>query len=80
MSPAIRTLLIGLGASTLIALFPFVIVLASWASAGFQGKMLSEGPGGHGTALWLMMVTLPIGGIGALVSIVASILVALVPR
>ncbi|MCB9638506.1 MAG: hypothetical protein H6728_12970 [Myxococcales bacterium] len=56
-----KGLLWGLFAAALVTFSPFLLVFLSWAKAGFTGNIWSEGPGGHGTAIWLMFFTLPAG-------------------
>lgn len=58
-----------------IAFFPMLLSFISWMSSGFKGSMWSEGPGGHGAYMWLMLITLPLGGFGALMVLVKKIIV-----
>ena len=46
----------------------------SYVGAGFEGNMFSEGPNGHGAYLWLLMFTIPAGGIGLLIVLVLQII------
>lgn len=57
-----------------IALFPMALSFISWMFSGFKGSMWGEGPGGHGAYMWLMLITLPIGGFGMLMVLVKKII------
>jgi TRAP-type C4-dicarboxylate transport system permease small subunit len=67
-----RTIIIAL--SLLVFAFsPVAIAFLLWAGSGFAGSMWSEGPGGHGAVLWLLLVTLPLGGLGFIILVLSCL-------
>lgn len=63
-----------------ITALPIFLALGSWALAGFSGDPISEGGEGHGTYLWFLMYSLPLGGsplILCTVALLARLLAAL---
>lgn len=62
--------LFGLIGFPLIAFSPLAL---AYLTTPAGGNMWSEGGSGGGSAIWLMILTLPLGGIGLLVSLILLI-------
>ncbi|OJJ18611.1 hypothetical protein BKI52_23655 [marine bacterium AO1-C] len=69
-----QAFIISLLALLLFIFSPLLMAFLSWAFSGFKNSLWSEGPGGHGTYLWFMLITLPVGGLAFLVVLVLKLL------
>ncbi len=58
----IRYFVLAVAFFAFITVLPIVLMFGSWALAGFEGEPFSEGGDGHGTYLWLLFYSIPVGG------------------